>query len=119
MMTKATLPDIKQRLMDICSKNHISIYKLAKQSGISYSSLYSMLRRGTHPSLATLCCLCSGLNISLSDFFSDNELKLPPLDDDCQKLVTLYNMLSDTKKQLLMAYLYGLCDCELSELTVT
>ena len=110
------LPDINGRLRQLCRQNHLTTYQLAKQSGIAYSVLNSMFRRGTNPSLATLCRLCHGMNISLSQFFSEIDLAVMPLDDNAKKLVTLYARLSDSGKKLLMAYLQGLCDRELSGL---
>ena len=48
-----------------------SIYKLAKEADIPYSSLNSMFLKNTQPTIPTLEKICSGLNISMSDFFSD------------------------------------------------
>ena len=48
-----------------------SLYKLAKESGIAYSSFNNLLLRNTQPSLHTLEHICKGLGISMSDFFRD------------------------------------------------
>ena len=111
-----TLPDLNRRLCQLCRQNHLTTYQLAKQSGVSYSVLSSMFRRGTNPSFTTLCRLCYGMNISLSQFFSENDLAIIPLDDNAKKLVNLYTRLSTSGKELLMAYLQGLCDNEIAGL---
>jgi len=57
------------RIRELMNLNHWSIYKLAKASGIPYSSLNNCFQRNTTPTIPTLEKLCKGLNISLSDFF--------------------------------------------------
>lgn len=51
-----------------------SFYRLAKESGIPYSSLHSMFEKNTQPTIPTLAKLCAGLGISMSDFFSGEEI---------------------------------------------
>ena len=55
-----------------------SIYKLAKEADIPYSSLNSMFLKNTQPTIPTLEKICSGLNISMSDFFSDKHAENIP-----------------------------------------
>ncbi len=48
-----------------------TIYRLAKESGITYSTLFTMLHKTTAPSIPTLMKICKGFGISLSQFFDD------------------------------------------------
>lgn len=90
---------------------HWSIYKLAKESGLSYSSLNNIFNRNTCPSVMTLEKICSGLNISLSEFFAyeKNPLKSDELTVTEQEIINSYRSLSNIDKKLLEAYLNGLC----------
>lgn len=107
-------PDSLQRIKNICQSRNWSVYRLAKESGIAYSCLNNMFNRNTEPTLPTLASLCRGLNISLSDFFSDKDLDIIPLNADTKELVISYNNLSPRDKCLVKAYIKGLEDRESS-----
>lgn len=86
-----------------------SIYKLAKESDIPYSSLNNLFQRNTEPTLPTLRKICAGLGISLSDFFSDETLStIPEYSIDERKLISLYQSLKTSEKKLLMTYAMAL-----------
>lgn len=61
--------EIIDRIKNLCEARNWTIYRLAKQSGITYSTLCTMLHKATAPSIPTLVRLCRGLGISLSEFF--------------------------------------------------
>ena len=86
-----------------------SIYKLAKESDIPYSSLNNLFQRNTEPTLPTLRKICTGLGISLADFFSDESLsQIPEYTIDERKLISLYQSLKISDKKLLMTYAMAL-----------
>ena len=86
-----------------------SIYKLAKESDIPYSSLNNLFQRNTEPTLPTLRKICTGLGISLADFFSDESLsQIPEYTIDERKLISLYQSLKISDKKLLMIYAMAL-----------
>ena len=93
------------KLEILMKQKNLSIYRLAKESDIAYSSLNNLFQRNTEPTLSTLRKICDGLGISLSDFFSDEQ---PPLiteySADERKLLSLYRTLKSTDKKLLMVY---------------
>lgn len=63
---------ISKRIKDICKSRHISINKLAVMSCITQSTLQSIIDGdSSNPKLLTICRLCYGLNMKLSDFFDD------------------------------------------------
>lgn len=90
-----------------------SIYKLAKESDIPYSSLNNIFIRNTMPTVSTLMKLCNGLGVSMSDFFKDDTLDQPvfhvvKLSDEQADILSKYDRLSASDKKLLAAYLSGL-----------
>lgn len=103
--------DVLNRIQYFLRYKHWSIYKLAKESGLSYSSLNNIFNRKTCPTLPTLEKICKGLHISLSEFFEyeENPLRTDTLTDEEQDLLNTYHSLSQKDKELLGAYLTGLC----------
>ncbi len=106
--------DIISRIKQICQLKRWTIYRLAKESGIPYSSLNNMFIRNTQPTFNTLYKLCRGLNISLADFFSDVDTFVLPISPETREMLELYERLPDSKKGKVRAYIYGLADEELT-----
>lgn len=89
---------------------HWTVYKLAKMSGLPYSSLNNIFNRRTCPTIPTFEKICNGFGITLSQFFDyeTNPLKSDDLTDDEQELLYSYISLSCRDRDLLGAYLMGL-----------
>lgn len=103
--------NILDRIKFFLEFKHWSIYKLSKESRLSYSSLNNIFNRNTCPSVMTLEKICNGLQISLSEFFAyeNNPLQSDELTYAEQEIVNSYRSLSVNDKKLLEAYLNGLC----------
>ena len=102
--------EVLLRIRELLKLNRWTIYKLAKASGVPYSSLNNCFLRNTCPTIPTLEKLCMGLNISLSDFFDykKNPLRDTSLSEAEQELVNTYRQLSIKDRELLGAYLDGM-----------
>lgn len=103
--------NVLNRITYFLEYKHWTLYKLAKESGLPYSSLSNIFNRKTCPTIPTLEKICIGLGISMSEFFEyeENPLKSDELTDTEQDIVNSYRSLSAKDKELLIAYLYGLC----------
>lgn len=62
--------EIIKRIKSLCEARSWTFYRLAKESGITYSTLCTMLHKTTSPSIPTLIKLCNGFGITLSEFFN-------------------------------------------------
>ncbi len=81
-----------------------TLYRLARESDIPYSSLHSMFEKNTQPTIATLEKICSGLHINLSDFFSDKSTNtFLILTEEEEKLLSLYRTLNSNDKKMLLS----------------
>lgn len=98
------------RIKELLNFNHWSLYKLAKASNLSYSSISNLFNRNTCPSISTLEKICDGFEIGLAEFFDfdDNPLRNNLISEDEQELINSYNELSTKDKELLQTYLRGL-----------
>ena len=99
--------DVIQHITELCRKRNWSYYRLAKESGIPYSTINNMIHRTNIPSIPTLQKICSGFGITLADFFSDDSM-LFQLNDQQRELLALYSELTSEEKRLATAYIFGL-----------
>lgn len=64
---------VANRIIELCNQKNIAINALANMSGISPSTLYSVLNeKSQNPGIVTIKKLCDGLEISLREFFNDD-----------------------------------------------
>ncbi len=65
---------VAKRVQNICLERNIRINELANISGITASTLYSMLdSRRRDVSITTIKKICDGLDMPLADFFASPE----------------------------------------------
>ena len=75
-------------------------YRLAKESGLSHSTVANMFNRNNSPTLPTLEAVCRAFGITLAQFFAEgNPLELT---EEQQTLFTRWSTLSDRQKELLL-----------------
>jgi len=78
-----------------------SEYRLAKESGLSQSTIANIFRRNTLPSIPTLEIICNAFGITLSQFFSDND-NTSSLSDEQKELLKNWGKLSTKKRNALI-----------------
>lgn len=65
---------VVQRIKNICKERGIAANELANISGVTPSTVYSLLsEERKNASITTIKILCDGLDISLGEFFSSYE----------------------------------------------
>ncbi len=96
------------RIQELCDERNWSVYKLAKNSNVPYSSLSNMFLRNTQPTISTLEKLCDGLGITMSHFFSNSETDTYILSEKEAQVMNTYRQLPTQDKELLEVYLGGL-----------
>ena len=65
---------VANRILQLCDRKQIAINTLANVSGVSPSTVYSMLNeKSQNPGIVTIKKLCDGLEITLGEFFSTPE----------------------------------------------
>lgn len=63
---------VAQRIIDLCNERNIAINALANISGVSPSTIYSMLnQKSQNPGIVSIKKLCDGLEITVREFFDD------------------------------------------------
>lgn len=77
-----------------------TVYELAKRSNIPQSTLSNMFNRSTYPSIPTLEAICKAFDITMSEFFSNDDVKdmLSPIE---LQLLDKWNTLPKEKQTAL------------------
>lgn len=61
---------VAKRILDLCEDRGMAINALATASGVSPSTIYSMLNeKSKNPGIVSLKKLCDGLDITIREFF--------------------------------------------------
>ena len=63
---------IVKRIKNICLERGIKYNELATRSGVTPSTVYSMLDPSRDLSVITLKKLCDGLDMTITEFFDDD-----------------------------------------------
>lgn len=100
---------ISDRVQELCKARSWSLYRLAKEAGIPYSTLSTVLHKTSAPSLASIEKICAGFGITLAQSFSldDERAKLTAVERACP---ALWEKLDATDKRLALAYMQALSD---------
>ena len=62
---------VAERIVQLCKEHNIAINSLANISGVSPSTIYSMLNeKSQNPGVVSIKKLCDGLEITLREFFN-------------------------------------------------
>ncbi len=86
-------------------------YQLAVNSGLTQSTISTWKKRSLQPNIASIEKICSGLGISLSEFFHQDGVIERSLTEEQQCLLDLWNQLSplqrDRVTSMLQAFISG------------
>ena len=59
------------KIQEMLEERDWTLYRLSKDSGITYSSLSSMFTKNTQPTISTLEKICTSFGITMADFFNE------------------------------------------------
>ncbi len=91
--------NVQDRLNELLKKKGLTRYKLAKQSGVPEETLTNIFTRGSVPTISTLELICKGLNITLAQFFAENDMiEYTP---ELKKLYDEWSFLTPKQKNLI------------------
>ena len=101
-------------LKKLCEQKGMSPHAMAKEAGISTSTISYLMKGKTRPQVYTVLELCNVLGVSINELFSradtdvTAETGIQYITCDEKKLLDCYRGLSDKKKELLRIYVYML-----------
>lgn len=90
-----------ERLKEICKQRKMTQYALAKATGMSTSSMNSLMKGETKPYIFTLLMICEVLNVSIGELF---ESRSSGNDENEEILIRIYRNLPPEKQKMLNVY---------------
>ena len=102
--------NLQGKIRELMEARGWTIYRLAKETGVSWSTIRNMFDRNTEPTVPTLEALCKGLNISLAELLLGDGY--PELSDEQKELLTRWNQLTPGDKKLYLDLLRSLNEKE-------
>ena len=93
--------DARERIQQLMQERNWTIYRLAKESGLSQTTISNIFKRNNEPSIPTLKRLCGAFGITMSQFFAEGDYGDYAVSEEQQELIKDWTLLSDTQRQLL------------------
>ena len=94
--------DTQKRIRHLMEERGWTDYRLAKESGLSHSTVTNMFNRTNAPTLPTLEAVCRAFGITLAQFFSEGN-NPNSLTEEQQKLFSRWSTLTDEQREILLA----------------
>ncbi len=92
--------DAKKRIRQLMDERGWTEYRLAKESGLSASTISNMFKRNNAPTLLTLEDICKAFGITLVQFFAEGDAACA-LTEEQKNLFAKWSTLSDDQKKVL------------------
>jgi transcriptional regulator with XRE-family HTH domain len=97
------------RILELNEERNWSEYRLAKEAGISQSTISNLIHRGNSPSVSTLEKMCDAFGITLAQFF-DTEDEVTALTAGQRKLIGSWNRLTPRQKEKAEMFILGMLE---------
>lgn len=92
--------DAQKQIKKLMEERGWTDYRLAKESGLSHSTVTNMFNRNNAPTLPTLEAVCRAFGITLAQFFSEgNPLELT---EEQKMLFARWSSLTEKQRNLLL-----------------
>lgn len=92
--------DVLARLRQLMDEKGLNDYRLAKAAGLHQSTISKPFKNNTIPTVPILEAICKALNITMSQFFAEDNLI--ELTKEQKEMFDQWAMLSPEQKQVLM-----------------
>lgn len=93
--------DVQKRIKQLMKERNWTVYRLAKESGLSHSTVTNMFNRNNAPTLPTLEAVCIAFGITMAQFFTEGTS--PEMTDEQRILFTKWSALKEDQQQALLA----------------
>ena len=106
--------DVIGRINELCKSRSWTYYRLAKEAGIPYSTLSTMLHKTFTPTVPSLMKLCDGFGITLAQFFDEDD-ETATLTQQEKNCLSHWGRLDAHSQELALTFMEGLAARQESE----
>ena len=99
------MTDVISRIENLMDERKWTAYRLAKETGLSSSTITNMFRRNTVPSIPTFETICEAFGITLAQFFAE-DLNMVALTPEQKSFFDHWANLTPQQKELLDKLVY-------------
>lgn len=92
------VPDRLKQLMD---ERNLTMYALAKASGVHWQTIKNLFSRTSNPTVATMTCICKGLGITMSQFFLEEDEAAAALTEEQSRWLARLAAVSDRERKII------------------
>lgn len=93
--------NVTERLDQLMKERNMTIYSLAKASGLHWQTIKNLFLKKSNPSVATMTCICHGLGITMSQFFAEEDETAITLTAEQEYLLRRWNNISKGEKEII------------------
>lgn len=99
--------DLVNRISKLREERHWSEYHLAKEAGISQSTLSNLINRGNNPSIYTLEKIAHAFGLTLAQFFNTDE-EIIFVTGAQKELLEYWNCMDRLQREKTLSYIKGM-----------
>jgi len=97
--------NILEKITKLREERHWSEYQLAEHAGITQSTISSWYRKNMLPTIPTLTRICDAFDITISQFFFDENSTVLDVTPEQAEILTLVNKLAPEQREKLIEFL--------------
>lgn len=94
--------NVLAKIQDIMKKQNLNANQLCRLANIPTSTFSNMKTRNTTLTIPVLECICKALNISLAQFFIEDEEQMYPVSSSQKEFLDYYILLTEEEQNLLL-----------------
>ena len=99
--------DILEKITELRKERNWTEYELARNSGLTQSTISTWYRKGQIPTIQTLDKVCQGFGITLSQFFAEGDSAVY-LSDEQRVLLDNWASLTPQQKKALIELMHSI-----------
>ncbi len=99
------MTDILEKIRKLKLERNWSEYQLAEYAGLPQSTISSWYRKNQIPTIPSLEKICAAFNMTLVQFFADENTKTQLLTEEQQGLLTAFGRLQKEQQQAILQLL--------------
>ena len=89
-----------KRIKELLCQNRWSVYRLAKESGVPYSTIENILKRKSAPTTKTLEKICRAFLISPDELLGEKRMEEFPCSAQEKRLIRKFRKLSEEDRKM-------------------